>query len=399
MDQGVGWNSSPLSAPSLRRFAQEIDDTRRRVVIGGTFYVLGWLLVAIFTPVHVHYPLATWLVSGYFVGLAIARVLLRPPPEVETARRLAWLNLQWVIIQASAGAWGAVLLWTLLDPVLLPARMALLVGTAGFATAIAHTYCMRFWASLVAISVMYVPGTMLMWMPGHDRAVAFTLTVYLGYVLSSLVRSHREYQNRLDGDEALRQQRDQFEHLSRTDWLTGLANRRHFVHALEAAIAQAGANVRPLALLVLDVDHFKTINDRHGHTVGDRCLAGFADQMRHVFAGREELCARLGGEEFAVLMPGFDETAAGARADAFRIGLAAATMVPELPELRLRVSIGVGGFDPARHQSADHFFGDVDRALYMAKAQGRDRVCAAAAEATDALASAGIVGPTRPGIC
>jgi diguanylate cyclase len=132
---------------------------------------------------------------------------------------------------------------------------------------------------------------------------------------------------------------------------------------------------RPLALLVLDVDHFKQINDVYGHSVGDRCLAGFAEQMQHVFGGQQELCARLGGEEFAVLIPGYDEAAALARADAFRIGLAAATMVPELPDLRLRVSVGAGAFDHARHENADQFFGDVDRALYRAKAQGRDRVC------------------------
>ncbi len=358
-----------------RRFAQEIDDTRRRVVIGGSFYVLGWLLVAIFTPVFAHYPLATLLVAAYFVGLAIARIVLVPPAEPATARRMTWLNLQWAVIQASAVVWGGVLLWALLDPVLTSARMALLIGTAGFATAIAHTYCMRFWASLLAIVAMYVPGTMLMWMPGHDRAVAFTLSVYFAYVLSSLIRSHRDYQNRLDNDEALRQQRDCFETMSRTDWLTGLANRRHFVEALEGGIGAGTHSGRGLALLVLDVDHFKQINDAYGHSIGDRCLTGFAGQMKHVFAGKHEICARLGGEEFAVLLPGYDETAALARANAFRIGLTAATMVPELADLRLRVSIGVGAYDPARHESADQFFGDVDRALYRAKAQGRDRVC------------------------
>lgn len=374
MTQSGDFNNGQANI-NLRRFAQEIDDTRRRVVIGGSFYVLGWLLVAIFTPVHATYPLATWVIAGYFVGLAIVRIVYVPPAEPATDRRLIWLNAQWVVIQSSAAGWGGVLLWTLLDPVLEPARMALLVGVAGFATAIAHTYCMRFWASLVAIVVMYVPGTMLMWMPGHDRAVAFTLTVYFVYVLSSLVRSHREYQNRLDSDEELRQQRDRFEQMSRTDWLTGLANRRHFVHALEAGIAEARSSGRPLALLVLDIDHFKQINDMYGHTVGDRCLAGFAEQMKHVFGGRQELCARLGGEEFAVLIPGYDESAALTRADAFRIGLSAATMVAELPDLRLRVSVGAGAFSAQRYETADQFFGDVDRALYRAKAQGRDRVC------------------------
>ncbi len=360
---------------NLRRFAQEIDDTRRRVVIGGSFYVLGWLLLAIYSPVFNHYPIPTVLIALFFIGLAIARVVIVPPAAPATARRMVWLNLQWVIIQISAGVWGGVLLWTLLDPLLEPARMALMIATAGFATALAHTYCMRLWASLVAIVVMYVPSMMLMWIPGHDRAVAFTLSVYFVYVLSALVRSHRDYQDRLDGDEELRQQRDRFEQMSRTDWLTTLANRRHFVEALEDAIGEANRGCKLLALLVMDVDHFKQINDLHGHTVGDRCLAGFAAQMKQVFAGKGELCARLGGEEFAVLIPGYEQVAASARADAFRVGLAAATMVPELSNLRLRVSIGVGAFDKNRHENADQFFGDVDRALYRAKQQGRDRVC------------------------
>ncbi len=374
MGQGGGFGNEH-SVQNLRRFGQEIEDTRGRVAIGGSFYVLGWLLVAIFTPVYRHYPIVTIAIALFFVGLAIERVVVVPPDEPWTAKRLAWLNLQWVVIQLSATVWGAVLLWTLIDPLLISARMALLVGTAGFATAIAHTYCMRFWASLVAIVVMYVPSNMLMWMPGHDRAVAFTLSVYFAYVLSSLVRSHRDYQHRLDADEELRQQRDRFEQMSRTDGLTGLANRRHFVEVLGVEIERALRDSKPLAMLVLDVDHFKQINDAHGHAVGDHCLAGFAEQLGHVFAGKGELCARLGGEEFAVLIPGYDEAAALARADAFRIGLAAATMVPELADLRLRVSIGVGAFDNTRGHNADTFFGEVDRALYRAKAQGRNRVC------------------------
>jgi diguanylate cyclase (GGDEF)-like protein len=357
------------------RLDVEVIDTQRRVVIGGTFYLLGWLLVCLFTPVVGRYLIASLLIAASFVGLAVARMAIKPPPAASRRRRLHWLDVQWGIIQASAGLWGAIVLWTLIDPLLTPVRMALLIGTAGFATAIAHTYCMRFWAALVAIVVMYLPSMMLMWIPGNDHAVAFTLTVYFVYVLTSLVRSHRDYHQRLDCDQALLQQRDRFAWMSRTDVLTQLANRRHFVDAMEAAIQQARHTVIPLALLVLDIDFFKQINDSHGHRIGDRCLASFGDQMRHVFAGQGELCARLGGEEFAVLLPNHDEAQAAARADAFRIGLSAATVVPELPELRMRVSIGVGAFCAEAHADADQFFGDVDRALYRAKAEGRNCVC------------------------
>lgn len=363
----------------LRPLAAEVEDTRRRVVVGGTFYVLGWLLVTLFTPVFAHYPIATLLIAAMFVSLALARAMLKPPVDTEITRRLRWLDLQWAIIQVSAGLWGAIVLWTLLDPKLAPARMALLIGTAGFATAIAHTYCMRFWAALVAIMVMYLPPMILTWMPGNDHAVAFTLSVYFVYVLTSLVRSHRDYHQRLNDDEELLQQRDRFALMSRTDVLTQLANRRHFVDAMEIAIQHARHSSQSLALLVLDIDYFKQINDTHGHRIGDRCLSRFGEQMRHVFAGHNELCARLGGEEFAVLLPNHDAAQAEQRGDAFRIGLGAATVVPELPELRMRVSIGVGAFCPISHADADQFFGDVDRALYRAKAEGRDRVCPVAA--------------------
>ena len=371
---------------NLRRLAHEVAETRRRMVIGGSFYVLGWVLVCLFTPVVRTYPLTALALAAFYVGLAILRVVLRPPGDGAAAAMVRWLDTQWVIIQLSAATWGGVVYWTLVDPVLADARVALIIGAAGFATAIAHTYCMRFWPSMLAIMAIYLPSMFLMWTPGQDRAVAFSMTVYLVYVISSLVRSHRDFHHRLDFEEELRQQRDRYEQMSRTDDLTGIANRRQFVGALEHCIAQCRDRNGRLSLLILDIDHFKQINDAHGHSVGDRCLVAFAEQLRRVFAGQHEVCARLGGEEFAVIVPHHDEAAAAERADAFRIGLGAVVVVPELPELRVRVSIGVGEFSGARHGNADHFLSDVDGALYLAKGGGRDRVCRAAPVPSSALA-------------
>ncbi|MBK8284092.1 MAG: GGDEF domain-containing protein [Ahniella sp.] len=155
-----------------------------------------------------------------------------------------------------------------------------------------------------------------------------------------------------------------------------------FVAELERAQAEATTLRSPLSLLVIDIDHFKQINDQHGHAIGDRCLIGFSEQLRHVFAGLGELPARLGGEEFAVLLPGHREAQATLRAEAFRVGLAAAAVVPELPELRIRVSIGVAEFTPERHTGNDAFLIEADRALYRAKYEGRDRVCPASMSRT-----------------
>lgn len=362
---------------NLRRLGQEVVETRRRMVVGGSFYVLGWLLVCLFTPVVRTYFGASVGLAAAFIGLAVARIVVRPPVAGGAEAQTRWLDLQWTLIQTSAALWGGVVFWTLIDPVLVDARVALLIGAAGFATAIANTYCMRFWPSMLAIMAIYLPSTLLMWMPDRDHAIAFSLTVYLGYVISSLVRSHRDFHRRLDFEEELRQQRDRYELMSRTDDLTGLSNRRQFVSELERCIGECRREDCRLSLLVLDIDHFKQINDAHGHSVGDRCLIAFADQLRHVFAGQHEVCARLGGEEFAVIVPHHDEAAAAERADAFRIGLGAVVVLPERTDLRVRVSIGVGAFDRARQGNADHFLSEVDGALYRAKGGGRDRVCRA----------------------
>ena len=125
---------------NLRRLAQEVAETRRRMVIGGSFYVLGWVLVCLFTPVMTTYPWASAALAALFIGLAIARVVVRPPAEGSAEVLTRWLDLQWMIIQVSAATWGGVVFWTLIDPVLEDARIALLIGAAGFATAIAHTY-------------------------------------------------------------------------------------------------------------------------------------------------------------------------------------------------------------------------------------------------------------------
>jgi diguanylate cyclase (GGDEF)-like protein len=158
--------------------------------------------------------------------------------------------------------------------------------------------------------------------------------------------------------------------LSRIDPLTGVANRRHFSERLEA-LAQAGDG-SAFALLILDIDHFKRINDRHGHAVGDACLQAIAARMRAAFPA-SALLARLGGEEFGVLI----EDPAGPAvqsAEAFRATLATTPLDCDGADVQLTVSIGVGVFEPRRHGDGDGFYRAVDRALYDAKERGRNRV-------------------------
>ncbi len=173
-----------------------------------------------------------------------------------------------------------------------------------------------------------------------------------------------------------------------TDALTGILNRRSFFDAAGAAITEATASGRPLALLLLDVDHFKRINDTYGHPVGDLVLQQLAASIARC-ARSADIFGRLGGEEFALLLRDAGD-GDGVLAAAERIRAAVqALAVPSAPELACSVSIGCALIVPGEPANIDHTIRCCDEALYAAKRGGRNRVVLAsrghAAAEVDAL--------------
>jgi len=164
------------------------------------------------------------------------------------------------------------------------------------------------------------------------------------------------------------------------DPLTGLHNRRHLDRELHAAVAGAGDG--PVAVVAVDVDHFKAVNDRWGHAAGDSVLRSVADELRAA-ARAEDVVARVGGEEFVLVLAGADAGAAATRAEELRARCAALVHAVPGGSTALTVSIGVALAGPAGDGGAA-VLARADAALYAAKAAGRDRVVLAAPGATHA---------------
>ncbi|TLX58773.1 GGDEF domain-containing protein [Stutzerimonas nosocomialis] len=166
------------------------------------------------------------------------------------------------------------------------------------------------------------------------------------------------------------------EELSRSDPLTGLANRRQFDELKDVEFRRAQRLNQPLTVLMCDVDHFKRYNDSHGHAAGDRCLQVVAETLSSTFGRAGELVARLGGEEFVVLLPGSDQDCARRAAERVQQRLAERALPhgdsPVAPHVTL--SIGLAGFDAETMDRFDLLLHRADEALYRAKAQGRNRV-------------------------
>jgi diguanylate cyclase (GGDEF)-like protein/PAS domain S-box-containing protein len=171
----------------------------------------------------------------------------------------------------------------------------------------------------------------------------------------------------------------QLEQQALHDVLTLLPNRRAFEAQAEQAMARAARSGTALSVGVADLDHFKKVNDRYGHAVGDAVLRTVAQALRDT--GRiTDVVARLGGEEFGLLLPDASVQQAQQVAERIRAAVAAAvTPLPDGSQLQVTISIGVASLSAGA--SLDAAMSDADKALYIAKHQGRNQVIAAAAKA------------------
>jgi diguanylate cyclase (GGDEF)-like protein len=162
--------------------------------------------------------------------------------------------------------------------------------------------------------------------------------------------------------------------LAQTDPLTGFATRQHFNESAAAALARGRAEGRPLMLLAFDLDHFKRVNDQHGHLAGDAVLRAVSAAVRAVPAGVPRVIGRIGGEEFAVLLDGANTGQASAYADALRRAIASTrTVLDGDVAVTVTASFGLTGTHEGGHD-LQALLDRSDRALYRAKHEGRDRI-------------------------
>ena len=230
-----------------------------------------------------------------------------------------------------------------------------------------------------ATESLYVPGIVrdlanvsrLLFASGVLIATALFFGVFLIY---PLIRTQAREEVKLrEMTQTLSARSETLEHAALTDGLTGMQNRRYFDDALREYLTEFRRIQKPIGLMVLDLDHFKQVNDTHGHDVGDEVLRAVANTLGDM-TRYHDVVARLGGEEFAVVAPNMTEDQLIKLAERIRKAISAQVVVAGNVRLRVTTSIGLAIWDGK--ETGEEFYRRADKQLYQAKRQGRNRVCA-----------------------
>uniref|UniRef100_UPI00135764A3 GGDEF domain-containing protein n=1 Tax=Roseomonas sp. 18066 TaxID=2681412 RepID=UPI00135764A3 len=213
----------------------------------------------------------------------------------------------------------------------------------------------------------------------HALWIALAVGLLSLTMVALLLRLRQELRLRRAAEAVAIAEGERYQQLSETDGLTALGNRRQLDRLMALEWARLQRLALPLAMIMIDIDHFKAFNDSQGHPAGDAVLRGMADCIRAAIRPDIDLAARYGGEEFAVLLPempleGALRTASRIQSQLQRLDLPH----PAAPGGRVTVSLGVAARIPGPGTSADMLLRAADAALYEAKHQGRDRIATAA---------------------
>ena len=383
-------SSTPLASSETGLLRGRLDAAYGLVMPMSGLDLLGCCLIAwvFWGPGRVDL-LVTWLIGN----AAISAVRIATSRRYRSGGFAAWplqraADLLVALAALSGLMWGGMLAWVMATGSGPQVVFVLCVALAALALSIAHiVYWPIYAVYAVPISLGAAIGFALSGRPGGlllafgAAMMAVVLLPISRRLASEVLRGHQlatDNQALIDSlaerSRALEAACRTLEHASRTDPLTGLANRRSRDDRLAAEWERAARLQSTLAVIAIDVDHFKRYNDIHGHAAGDRCLRAVATLLRGATRGAIDLACRHGGEEFMLILPALEANAAASMAERVRVRIAHGTADPalRLPE-RVTVSLGVALTVPSAAGAPHDLMAAADAALYRAKLAGRNR--------------------------
>lgn len=354
-------------------------DLTNRARGGIVIYLLAWLVITLPNQVQQDFPGFFLLNSLILLLVMLSRLthylVFRKGVPVPVNR----LN-DWLVYTILAGAlhWGLMSCWVLLNPafavldiyVLVTAAVLGIAGTT--ALSISNRIRILFPAFMMAPSII----AMLLRAGTSDLIFASMAVLSLVYVVLTSRRASEDYWQAIRNRALAEQRAADMERLSVTDQLTQLKNRSYFVTRFREEWKRGDRQRSLLSLLMLDLDHFKLLNDRHGHVFGDICLQQVAETLLSGLQRESDIVARYGGEEFVVLLPDTGVEQAALVAERLRRAVETIDLTNVGERVNLTCSIGGATMLPDFHENREILLKQADQALYQAKDAGRNRYLA-----------------------
>ncbi|NBB09241.1 diguanylate cyclase [Pseudomonas sp. SLFW] len=318
--------------------------------------VFGWLM-----PLGASTALRVALLVTYFRSPVVTRT-----PE-------CWELKYWLTLVLSATIWGLGALALMRSDDLLIQALVLLF-TVGMSVSAVSCYSAYRSMTIVSIGLVLLPCSLwLLFQQGTMQVgMAVASLVFASFVITATRRLSEAMETAFRLTREMEHARDIANQAAQTDELTGMKNRRAFFHHAEQTYAHGKRNRQPISALMLDIDHFKRINDSYGHQAGDQVLRQIGVVISEC-AKEGDICGRLGGEEFALLLVDTSLIAAEVRAEQLRQSIS--RLCCDHGEV-ITASIGVASMG-AEGQSVHALLNDADKALFRAKAQGRNQTAVA----------------------
>ncbi len=344
-------------------------DVDERSVNGIYVYFVAWLIIGGVSGFYIQNSLFFWSTGAVLLTLGVIRLAVhiyfsKREYQNPTTRKI-WLYFN---VLVPAGIYSVLFSLSIVRPEFEPIFIYLLMAIFALISTGAVIFAPMKKLSIAFITAITpLPFICAIFVSEERLIEGLMLALYSTYMFAQAIKLNQEYLINL-------KQRFKLDKLNQQDSLTGIANRRRFDAAFESAWKSALRSQVSLSLILIDIDFFKKVNDKLGHSAGDEVIKSIAQVIRAKCQRETDVVARLGGEEYGVLLKDYDINKLETFADQIRVAIESCETQSEQYSIKVTASLGVAYTQAELDKSAKALFNVADKNLYAAKEAGRNRV-------------------------
>ncbi|WP_292955053.1 MULTISPECIES: GGDEF domain-containing protein [unclassified Neptuniibacter] len=368
--------TSPQIAPEQRALI----DLSIRARGGIVLYPAVWLITALWGNISELNPITFFVVSSALLVISILRTIHYLLLHKGVNLNFKFMNYSLVaLILAVAFLWGGLSAWIIFHSPYLVLKYPYMVILA--ALGIGGTGVLSI-SRIIGITypfLVFLPSIFSALIIGGTENLIMSSLAFLSmvYILEASRATRQDYQDAINNQFLAEERARSLQEVSITDPLTGLKNRHFFNGQIANDWNSCCRTKLPLSVLMLDLDHFKKLNDQYGHLAGDECLKLVGEMLNKEIPRSTDTAARYGGEEFVIILPHTNVTHASLLAGKLVKAIAQLNFHVDKKHIPIKCSIGVACVTPHHSESFRTLLMAADKALYQAKDQGRNRFCVA----------------------